>query len=60
MSLHVALRFIVLGYSEADMERSLSLQMGIQGIYGTNYQMETIGHVFFSFFAINTGRLAIQ
>jgi hypothetical protein len=39
---HVALCFITLGCSEADMERLISLQKGIQGIHGTNYRMETL------------------
>jgi hypothetical protein len=38
----VALRFITLGASEADGERLLSQQRAIQGIHGTNYQVETI------------------
>jgi hypothetical protein len=40
---HIALRFITLGCSEADMERTISLQKHIQGVHGTNYRLEIIG-----------------
>jgi hypothetical protein len=39
---HVALKFITLGCSEADVERILSIQKHFQGICRTNYRMETI------------------
>jgi hypothetical protein len=39
---HVALRFITLGCSEADIERLLSRQKQIQQQFGTNYRTDTL------------------
>jgi hypothetical protein len=39
---HVALRFITLGCSEADIERLLSEQRHVQGVQGTNDRTETL------------------
>jgi hypothetical protein len=39
---HVALKFITLGRSEADVERILGIQKYFQAIHSTNYRMETI------------------
>jgi hypothetical protein len=39
---HIALRFVTLGCSEADIERLLSEQKHLQGIHGTNYRMDTL------------------
>jgi hypothetical protein len=38
----IALRFISLAASEAEVERTLSLQKNIQGLHGTNYGTETL------------------
>jgi hypothetical protein len=39
---HVALRFITLGCSEAEIERLLSEQRHLQGVHGTNYRTDTL------------------
>jgi hypothetical protein len=39
---HVALRFVTLGCSEADIERLLSRQKQIQRQFGTNYRTDTL------------------
>jgi hypothetical protein len=39
---HVALRFITLGCSEADIERLLSEQRHLQGVHGTHYRTDTL------------------
>jgi hypothetical protein len=38
---HVALRFVTLGCSEADIERLLSRQKQIQGLFDTKYRTDT-------------------
>jgi hypothetical protein len=39
---HVALHFIILGPSDAETERTLSVQRSLQGLHGTNYRTGTL------------------
>jgi hypothetical protein len=39
---HVALRFVTLGASEAGVERLISIRRHVQGVTGTNYRPDTM------------------